>query len=52
METEANYERLRIGGLVFACLLIAGGIGIIVCNCANEKLGNTLSLEIIRYTFW
>uniref|UniRef100_A0A3Q0SL92 FXYD domain-containing ion transport regulator n=1 Tax=Amphilophus citrinellus TaxID=61819 RepID=A0A3Q0SL92_AMPCI len=26
------YERLRIGGLIFASLLIAGGIGVLVCK--------------------
>uniref|UniRef100_A0A3Q2PNL2 FXYD domain-containing ion transport regulator n=1 Tax=Fundulus heteroclitus TaxID=8078 RepID=A0A3Q2PNL2_FUNHE len=37
METEANYEKLRIGGLVFACLLIAGGVGIVICKCSGHK---------------
>uniref|UniRef100_A0A3Q2DG01 FXYD domain-containing ion transport regulator n=1 Tax=Cyprinodon variegatus TaxID=28743 RepID=A0A3Q2DG01_CYPVA len=42
MEAEANpfvynYERLRIGGLIFACLLIGGGIGLVVYNqCAKR----------------
>uniref|UniRef100_A0A8C9TSR4 FXYD domain-containing ion transport regulator n=1 Tax=Scleropages formosus TaxID=113540 RepID=A0A8C9TSR4_SCLFO len=27
-----NYERLRIGGLVFTCLLVAGGIIVILCK--------------------
>uniref|UniRef100_A0A3B3Y576 FXYD domain-containing ion transport regulator n=1 Tax=Poecilia mexicana TaxID=48701 RepID=A0A3B3Y576_9TELE len=42
METEANpfvynYERLRIGGLVFACMLIAGAVGLLFCKCSKDK---------------
>uniref|UniRef100_A0A3B5MF85 Uncharacterized protein n=1 Tax=Xiphophorus couchianus TaxID=32473 RepID=A0A3B5MF85_9TELE len=45
METEANYERLRIGGLVFTCLLIIGAVLLLVCNCVrgnrSQKLDET-----------
>ncbi|KAG7469004.1 hypothetical protein MATL_G00124230 [Megalops atlanticus] len=27
-----NYERLRIGGLVFACMLVAGGVCLLFWN--------------------
>uniref|UniRef100_A0A4W6EEJ7 FXYD domain-containing ion transport regulator n=1 Tax=Lates calcarifer TaxID=8187 RepID=A0A4W6EEJ7_LATCA len=42
VETEANpfvynYERLRIGGLVFACLLIVGGISILLYNRCSRR---------------
>ncbi|XP_042346686.1 FXYD domain-containing ion transport regulator 11 [Plectropomus leopardus] len=43
METEANpfaynYERLRIGGLICACLLFAGGLSVILYNrCSNRN---------------
>ncbi|XP_035528621.1 FXYD domain-containing ion transport regulator 11 [Morone saxatilis] len=45
METEANpfvynYERLRIGGLIFACLLVAGGIVLVFykkCSTKDKK---------------
>ncbi|XP_017265328.1 FXYD domain-containing ion transport regulator 11 [Kryptolebias marmoratus] len=48
METEANpfyynYERLRIGGLVIACLLIAGGISLVfykTCSRGIKKQDN------------
>ncbi|XP_072572583.1 FXYD domain-containing ion transport regulator 11 [Paramormyrops kingsleyae] len=33
-----NYERLRIGGLVFTCLLVAGGISVLLWNkCKGTK---------------
>lgn len=32
-----NYERLRIGGLVCAGLIIAGGIGIVVYNQCSKR---------------
>lgn len=32
----SDYERLRIGGLVFACLLVAGGIGVVLCKYPNH----------------
>uniref|UniRef100_A0A3B3RVA3 FXYD domain-containing ion transport regulator n=1 Tax=Paramormyrops kingsleyae TaxID=1676925 RepID=A0A3B3RVA3_9TELE len=32
------YERLRIGGLVFTCLLVAGGISVLLWNkCKGTK---------------
>uniref|UniRef100_A0A672ZZB3 FXYD domain-containing ion transport regulator n=1 Tax=Sphaeramia orbicularis TaxID=375764 RepID=A0A672ZZB3_9TELE len=45
VETEANpfyynYERLRIGGLVLAGLLVSGGVGVIVyhkCHRVPKK---------------
>ncbi|XP_023266198.1 FXYD domain-containing ion transport regulator 11-like [Seriola lalandi dorsalis] len=42
METEANpfvynYERLRIGGLVCACFLVAGGFGVLFYNRCSGK---------------
>uniref|UniRef100_A0A8C6NLA9 Uncharacterized protein n=1 Tax=Nothobranchius furzeri TaxID=105023 RepID=A0A8C6NLA9_NOTFU len=37
MEAEANYERLRIGGLIFTGLLIAGGVGTLLCECYSLK---------------
>uniref|UniRef100_A0A3B3WGZ3 FXYD domain-containing ion transport regulator n=1 Tax=Poecilia mexicana TaxID=48701 RepID=A0A3B3WGZ3_9TELE len=48
METEANpfvynYERLRIGGLVFACMLIAGAVGLLFynqCRRPSQKKDN------------
>ncbi|XP_075321118.1 FXYD domain-containing ion transport regulator 11 [Odontesthes bonariensis] len=50
METEANpfvynYERLKIGGLVFACLLVAGGVGLLFYNqcirsCRRSSIDN------------
>ncbi|XP_054869570.1 FXYD domain-containing ion transport regulator 11 isoform X2 [Amphiprion ocellaris] len=41
-ETEANpfvynYERLRIGGLICACLLVAGGVSVILYNRCSRK---------------
>uniref|UniRef100_A0A3B4UCQ2 FXYD domain-containing ion transport regulator n=1 Tax=Seriola dumerili TaxID=41447 RepID=A0A3B4UCQ2_SERDU len=36
METEANYERLRIGGLVCASFLVAGGLGVLLCKKAED----------------
>ncbi|XP_054897736.1 FXYD domain-containing ion transport regulator 11 [Poeciliopsis prolifica] len=47
METEANpfvynYERLRIGGLVFTCLLIVGAILLLTYNrCSRKSSGKT-----------
>ncbi|XP_005799064.1 FXYD domain-containing ion transport regulator 11-like [Xiphophorus maculatus] len=43
METEANpfvynYERLRIGGLVFTCLLIIGAVLLLVYKDCSRKL--------------
>ncbi|KAJ8287619.1 hypothetical protein COCON_G00002780 [Conger conger] len=35
-----NYERLRIGGLIFACLLVIGGASILLwnrCRRGNKK---------------
>nr|ASQ41640.1 FXYD11 [Chanos chanos] len=32
-----NYDRLRIGGLVFAGLLVGGGVGILVWNKCKSK---------------
>uniref|UniRef100_A0A8P4GR46 FXYD domain-containing ion transport regulator n=1 Tax=Dicentrarchus labrax TaxID=13489 RepID=A0A8P4GR46_DICLA len=53
METEANpfvynYERLRIGGLICACLLVAGGLGVILYNkCSRtDKKGEDDNSEI------
>ncbi|XP_043973775.1 FXYD domain-containing ion transport regulator 11 [Gambusia affinis] len=45
METEANpfvynYERLRIGGLVFTCLLIVGAIALLVAKDCSRKLSH------------
>ncbi|XP_067458347.1 FXYD domain-containing ion transport regulator 11 [Thunnus thynnus] len=42
METEANpfvynYERLRIGGLICACLLVAGGLSVLLYNKCSRK---------------
>ncbi|XP_074508562.1 FXYD domain-containing ion transport regulator 11 [Sebastes fasciatus] len=37
METEANYERLRIGGLVCASLLFAGGLTVLLYNRCSGK---------------
>ncbi|CAK6954309.1 FXYD domain-containing ion transport regulator 11 [Scomber scombrus] len=42
VETEANpfvynYERLRIGGLICACLLVAGGISVILYNKCSRS---------------
>nr|AHB86583.1 FXYD domain-containing ion transport regulator 11 [Scatophagus argus] len=42
MGTEANpfvynYDRLRIGGLICASLLVAGGIGVILYNRCSRK---------------
>ncbi|XP_049439008.1 FXYD domain-containing ion transport regulator 11 [Epinephelus fuscoguttatus] len=42
METEANpfvynYERLRIAGLICACLLFAGGLTIILYNKCTTR---------------
>uniref|UniRef100_A0A667XVT7 FXYD domain-containing ion transport regulator n=1 Tax=Myripristis murdjan TaxID=586833 RepID=A0A667XVT7_9TELE len=37
-ETEANYDRLRIGGLICACFLVVGGISVILYNrCAQRN---------------
>uniref|UniRef100_A0A673XF87 FXYD domain-containing ion transport regulator n=1 Tax=Salmo trutta TaxID=8032 RepID=A0A673XF87_SALTR len=39
-ETEANYERLRIGGLIIAGLLVAGGLFVLLnpkCTRKNKK---------------
>ncbi|TDH12145.1 hypothetical protein EPR50_G00068030 [Perca flavescens] len=48
METEANpfvynYEKLRIGGLVIAGLLFAGGLGILLHNKCS---GNNKKVEV------
>uniref|UniRef100_A0A8C1VNE0 FXYD domain-containing ion transport regulator n=1 Tax=Cyprinus carpio TaxID=7962 RepID=A0A8C1VNE0_CYPCA len=32
-----DYEALRIGGLVFTALLVAGGVGVLCCKYANQK---------------
>uniref|UniRef100_A0A7N6A5R5 FXYD domain-containing ion transport regulator n=1 Tax=Anabas testudineus TaxID=64144 RepID=A0A7N6A5R5_ANATE len=42
METEANpfvynYERLRIGGLVCTCLLVAGGVSVLLYKRCPRK---------------
>uniref|UniRef100_A0A3Q2WQA8 FXYD domain-containing ion transport regulator n=1 Tax=Haplochromis burtoni TaxID=8153 RepID=A0A3Q2WQA8_HAPBU len=37
VEAEANYEGLRIGGLVFAILLISAGIGFLLCKYCNRN---------------
>ncbi|XP_070690901.1 FXYD domain-containing ion transport regulator 11 [Pempheris klunzingeri] len=42
METEANpfvynYERLRIGGLICSCLLVAGGFSVLLYNRCSRK---------------
>uniref|UniRef100_A0A672K4U3 Si:dkey-33i11.4 n=1 Tax=Sinocyclocheilus grahami TaxID=75366 RepID=A0A672K4U3_SINGR len=34
---EANYEALRIGGLVFTALLIAGGVGVLCWGQCKPK---------------
>uniref|UniRef100_A0A3P9PF69 FXYD domain-containing ion transport regulator n=1 Tax=Poecilia reticulata TaxID=8081 RepID=A0A3P9PF69_POERE len=47
METEANYERLRIGGLVFAGLLIIGSVFLLVCNI---NFCNRLKTKIQEYS--
>uniref|UniRef100_A0A3Q3IMF0 FXYD domain-containing ion transport regulator n=1 Tax=Monopterus albus TaxID=43700 RepID=A0A3Q3IMF0_MONAL len=36
VETEANYERLRIGGLVITGLLLVGGISVLLCNKTED----------------
>lgn len=30
-----DYERLRIGGLIFAGLLVMGGLSVIICKLLN-----------------
>uniref|UniRef100_A0A673GVG7 Si:dkey-33i11.4 n=1 Tax=Sinocyclocheilus rhinocerous TaxID=307959 RepID=A0A673GVG7_9TELE len=34
---EANYEALRIGGLVFTALLVAGGVGVLCWGQCKPK---------------
>ncbi|XP_078143433.1 FXYD domain-containing ion transport regulator 11 [Centroberyx gerrardi] len=41
-ETEANpfvynYERLRIAGLICACLLMIGGVGVVLYNKCSQR---------------
>uniref|UniRef100_A0A3B3UQS7 FXYD domain-containing ion transport regulator n=1 Tax=Poecilia latipinna TaxID=48699 RepID=A0A3B3UQS7_9TELE len=36
-KTLFYYERLRIGGLIFACMLIAGAVGLLFCKCSKDK---------------
>uniref|UniRef100_A0A8D3C1Q8 FXYD domain-containing ion transport regulator n=1 Tax=Scophthalmus maximus TaxID=52904 RepID=A0A8D3C1Q8_SCOMX len=36
-----DYERLRIGGLVCAFLLMIGGLSVILCKCAAKSHGLT-----------
>lgn len=31
-----DYDRLRIGGLIFACLLVIGGLSVILCKLLNH----------------
>ncbi|XP_057196629.1 FXYD domain-containing ion transport regulator 11 [Triplophysa rosa] len=36
-----NYEALRIGGLVFTGLLVAGGVGVLCSGqCKSKRKGN------------
>ncbi|TRY82746.1 hypothetical protein DNTS_005498, partial [Danionella cerebrum] len=36
-QAEANYEALRIGGLIFTGLLVAGGVGILCWGQCKPK---------------
>uniref|UniRef100_A0A3P8Z2T2 FXYD domain-containing ion transport regulator n=1 Tax=Esox lucius TaxID=8010 RepID=A0A3P8Z2T2_ESOLU len=50
-ETEANpfvynYERLRIGGVIIACLLVVGGLAVLFqkrCTRKNKKSDDNTS---------
>uniref|UniRef100_A0A3Q1EIV8 FXYD domain-containing ion transport regulator n=1 Tax=Acanthochromis polyacanthus TaxID=80966 RepID=A0A3Q1EIV8_9TELE len=33
----ADYERLRIGGLICAFLLVAGGVSVILCKAEDDN---------------
>uniref|UniRef100_A0A3Q3KGX0 FXYD domain-containing ion transport regulator n=1 Tax=Mastacembelus armatus TaxID=205130 RepID=A0A3Q3KGX0_9TELE len=36
VEAEANYESLRIGGLVCTGLLVAGGVSVLLCKKVED----------------
>uniref|UniRef100_A0A3P8VWG9 Uncharacterized protein n=1 Tax=Cynoglossus semilaevis TaxID=244447 RepID=A0A3P8VWG9_CYNSE len=44
LETEANYERLRIAGLVCAFLLMIGGLSVIICKCPQFNKDTNMDL--------
>ncbi|GLD48799.1 FXYD domain-containing ion transport regulator 11 [Lates japonicus] len=57
VETEANpfvynYERLRIGGLVFACLLVVGGISILLYNRCTGRNKKAEDDNIVKAGCW
>ncbi|XP_061632699.1 FXYD domain-containing ion transport regulator 11 isoform X2 [Phyllopteryx taeniolatus] len=45
-ETEANYERLRIAGLICAGLLVIGGVGILLYNKCSRRSNKDDDSEI------